>query len=360
MADNDPQFSPAPYISILQRLLQKIEEIQSLLLKYEQDDNYKGIDALLRIYNDIFEDAELAKHIEYEIKLVAKSTYAYAPAQLTPQNAYYHLTLSIRSPELAWLNDLYSGKIEDLLQYFKFLFSGLDSVYIFRNKLKMERFKALSNEIASNITSFIEISLAEEKELPQVLKEQQAEQEQLRKIPLITYKANQEQLRIIIKSNNVQTLYHFTDIKNLESIRASRHLYSWKYCEENGIVIQAAGGNGLSRKLDVDKGLENYVRVSFCKIHPMRRRVLKEPSISELALLEIDPDVLYWAGTKYSDINAAANGAVIGETAKHLANIRFGVTQKPHTQWLEGKDFSYYQAEALIFEKIPLEYIKHF
>ena len=37
----------------------------------------------------------------------------------------------------------------------------------------------------------------------------------------------------VMKLNNVEKLYHFTDRENLESIKKNGGLYSWDFCEKN-------------------------------------------------------------------------------------------------------------------------------
>lgn len=73
-----------------------------------------------------------------------------------------------------------------------------------------------------------------------------------------------------LKKHNITALYHFTDKENLQSIINNGGLYSWKDAEEKGIAISKPGGSIDSHNLDRKKGLENYVRLSFVKDHPMK------------------------------------------------------------------------------------------
>ena len=53
----------------------------------------------------------------------------------------------------------------------------------------------------------------------------------------------------ILEDNGITKLYHFTDRDNLESIIKNGGLYSWKDCEEKGIIIAKPGGSQQSRNL---------------------------------------------------------------------------------------------------------------
>jgi hypothetical protein len=350
----------AEYIRTLERLLGNVAEIKSLLLNYEQKDKQVNVRELIGIYDNIFQDQALSPHIDYEIKFVPKSTYAYIPAELNEENAYYHLTLKISSPEFSWLNDLYAGRIDELLQYFRYLFSSVDSVFVLRNKTKLNQFQALTDEIAADITAFLEKVQENERNLPYFLRQQDAEIELLRAQPKekVIYKPNAEAFGIIIKKNGLYKLYHFTDRSNIESIMKHGHLYSWKYCEENNIAIPAPGGNQESRKYDSDKKLENYVRVSFCPRHPMLNRVTRDGSVKEPVFLEIDPEIIYWNGTKFSNMNAARKDVMIGESITDFIRINYALTQGTD-KFINRAQYDALQAEVLVFEKIPATYIKN-
>ena len=82
-------------------------------------------------------------------------------------------------------------------------------------------------------------------------------------------RTNWQSLQQIIKENNISALYHFTDMSNIDSIKQNGGLFSWQYMENNNISISKPGGDGFSRQLDKRKGLQDYVRLSFTKNHPM-------------------------------------------------------------------------------------------
>ena len=69
-----------------------------------------------------------------------------------------------------------------------------------------------------------------------------------------------------LKSQGVE-LYHFTNRSNLDSIH-KQGLVSWSRLKEDEIK-STCGGDQTSRKLDLKRGLEDYVRLSFNRAHPM-------------------------------------------------------------------------------------------
>ena len=170
-------------------------------------------------------------------------------------------------------------------------------------------------------------------------------------------RGNWQEFKEILDINNIHTLYHFTDRDNLEAIINNGGLYSWKDCELKGITIPKPGGGGpgsLSWELDARKGLENYVRVSFTRNHPMMYVAMNEDRISNPVILEIDLSVLYDEKTKYSNMNATRNGANIGDDIEDFKAIHFDTVKARNHFDLDTDEQPYYQAEILVKNFIPL------
>lgn len=155
----------------------------------------------------------------------------------------------------------------------------------------------------------------------------------------------------------IRKLYHFTDRSNIASIIKNGGLYSWGECEKKGIHISCPGGSELSHELDKRDNLQNYVRVSFCKHHPMMYYAMKESRIKDPVILEIDPDVLFIKGNIFSDKNAVKNEANKGITFEDFKKIHFQTTLKRNVFDLAEDEQEYYQAEVLVSHHIPLQYI---
>lgn len=155
--------------------------------------------------------------------------------------------------------------------------------------------------------------------------------------------------------NNVSCFYHFTDINNINSIKRLQGLYSWHYCEENGIVIPSPGGDSASRSLDMRHSLEDYVRLSFCSDHPMAYSKAQRDGV-QLVLLKIKIDVASFRDTLFSDMNAADSRHQHGGTLEALQRIDIDATKAKYVR-SDDPIFKYHQAECMVKTYIPLEYI---
>ena len=172
-------------------------------------------------------------------------------------------------------------------------------------------------------------------------------------------KSNWEEFKAVLEKHNIVKLYHFTDRDNLESIIKNGGLYSWGDCEDKGIVIAKPGGGLLSRELDKRDGLQHYVRVSFTAQHPMMYVAMQDGRLSNPVILEIDPEVIFWKNSRYSDTNATRTGAHKGGTLDDFKEIHFGAVKARKHFDLPEEEQPYFQAEVLVKNFIPLEYIKN-
>lgn len=182
------------------------------------------------------------------------------------------------------------------------------------------------------------------------------EQEERDRIYQVTHtlKTNNIAIRNYLSANNVRYLYHFTDRRNIESIRRHGGLYSWNYCNTHNISIPYAGGNSTSRSLDCRYNLEDYVRLSFCDDHPMTFRLSQNGY--DLVLLKIKVDVAELEATLFSDMNATDNNCRYGGTLDDLQRVDLNATRQ---HYLSSTDplFKRHQAEVLVKTFIPIDKI---
>lgn len=170
----------------------------------------------------------------------------------------------------------------------------------------------------------------------------------------VNMKSEYQEILKILKENGVVYLYHFTDRRNLESIRKHGGLFSWQTCLNKGINIPYAGGDGNSRLLDRRHGLQDYVRLSLCNDHPMMWR-LKQMGY-DLVLLKIKVDAAVLRDTLFSDMNATDNQHSHGGSLQDLKKIKFSATKRRYVS-RDDADFKYHQAEVMVKTFIPAEYI---
>ena len=160
-----------------------------------------------------------------------------------------------------------------------------------------------------------------------------------------------------LRSQGITKLYHFTDRSNIRSIIDNGGLYSWQACDRKRITINRPGGSDTSRSLDSYRGLGNYVRLSFTRNHPMMYVAQKDGRISNPVILEIDLSVAGLSTTKFSDRNATKNGAIIATGYDGAKNVHFSTVKQSNHFDLMPNEKEFYQAEVLVYEKIPISYI---
>ena len=166
-----------------------------------------------------------------------------------------------------------------------------------------------------------------------------------------------QELKALLEKNGVRKLYHFTDRDNLASIIRHGGLYSWADCADKGIDIPKPGSDQMSRSLDARDGLEHYVRVSFVTSHPMMFVAMNDGRISNPVILEVDPELVCRPGTLFADRNATKNGARVVAGADGLRNVHFDAVKARKHFDLPEEEQMFYQAEVLVKNFIPLEYI---
>ena len=199
---------------------------------------------------------------------------------------------------------------------------------------------------------------AEERRRQEEIRKQKLERERAERIVRLssTFKSDWQNFQKMLQERGITKLYHFTDRTNLQSIKANGGLCSWNYCVRNNIGISRPGGTQLSRNLDSYKGLENYVRVSFVSDHPMMYIAEKEGRIQDSVVLEISTEVIFKKETKFTNQNATRSGVSAYSSFEQFNSIRFDLFRRRYFDLNEIQK-PYYQAEVLVLDKIPLEFI---
>lgn len=102
-------------------------------------------------------------------------------------------------------------------------------------------------------------------------------------------------------------LYHFTDVRNLTSIKSSLAIYSTARLNEEGVKYYP-GGDDLSLELDVSSGMDQFVHLCFTTNHPMAHHIKQRNSAAKLIYLRINRSILYMDGVRFSSGIAYADG----------------------------------------------------
>lgn len=167
-------------------------------------------------------------------------------------------------------------------------------------------------------------------------------------------KTDANDIKELLMENGIRCFYHFTDKRNLQSIKRHGGLLSWHYCRTHDINIPCQGGDSDSERYDMRYGLEDFVRLSFCSDHPMAFRLKKKGC--NLVLLKIRTDVAWFKNTMFSDINAADSLHSHGGELENLQNVDFRAVKRTFVS-REDDDFKTHQAEVMVKTFVPIEYI---
>lgn len=182
---------------------------------------------------------------------------------------------------------------------------------------------------------------------------------------LLNRKEDWKEFEEILDQNNIEYLYHFTDTRNIPSIKKQGGLFSWHYCDVNRINIPFPGGGTGSRYNDSKNGKVDYVRLAFNKNHPMLYIAKDDGRIDNHIWLKINREVTFFEYTEFSDKNAAAFKSYvpnIGKEIKYLKNIRFDILRKGERikhYMLSSEEKQYNQAEILVKTWIPISFIEN-
>ena len=170
-----------------------------------------------------------------------------------------------------------------------------------------------------------------------------------------TFKDDFMKIFDIIQSNNVK-LFHFTDAKNIGSIK--KHGILSADAILNAGIQSTYASSYESRKIDKDMGLSDYVRLSFVKRHPMQFTSMTAYGIRPITL-EINPLIALMPNVYFSDRNTLKKGARIGAHAIDLSNVDFSIINSniPYYNLPDVKTKNSYQAEVLVKHRIGPEFI---
>jgi len=160
----------------------------------------------------------------------------------------------------------------------------------------------------------------------------------------------------------ITLLYHFTDRRNLPSVREYGGLYPMTKLKKKNIEVAAPGGNEWSQDADGMKGMNGYVHLCFRNNHPMEYLARQDGRIGDTIFLQIHPDVLTWDGVLFTD-DVANKAGVETHTIEEARKIIDFEVLYARTNWSDPKIQARLQQaekyEILVPKKIPLELIRN-
>lgn len=90
----------------------------------------------------------------------------------------------------------------------------------------------------------------------------------------------------------INAVYHFTDIRNLPSIRKHGLLSSHQIRRRSDVDLVAPGGNDWSQEADSIFGVDRYVHLCFFQEHPMEYLARQSGRITSTVFIRIAPTVI--------------------------------------------------------------------
>lgn len=163
------------------------------------------------------------------------------------------------------------------------------------------------------------------------------------------------------KLARVTWLYHFTDSRNVRSIRELGGLWSTAKLREMGVDFHP-GGNQHS--LDADKmfGMDEYVHLCFSMQHPLAYLASHDGRIEKLQWIYIDDaqGIFELEGARYCP--GVANKSGVEHYPIEYARENFDVEAMSYIDFRVGNNHERKQAmekcEILVPDHVPLEFFK--
>lgn len=163
------------------------------------------------------------------------------------------------------------------------------------------------------------------------------------------------------KKVRFRTLFHFTDSRNIPSIR-SHGLLSLRELKRKGIPVAAPGGNTWSHDADESCGLDAFVHLCFHNQHPMAHIAKIDGRIDDIIYLHIDARILLQPGVLVTTDVSNKSGVEPKPIADALGALDLEVIYK-QTDWkdpdVKKRLFASRKYEVLVPDAIPHSAIRN-
>ncbi len=169
----------------------------------------------------------------------------------------------------------------------------------------------------------------------------------------MSFSREKEKILEILKKNEIESLWHFTEIENLPYIRKLDGLRSKEYLEENGYWASIRpGGDHVSH--DLDRRLGNWDKISL-NFKPYTPMAYRKKKVKHLIFIEINPEIAAYEGVYFTDCNATRvrDSQIREEGLTGLGQVNFGMINCLPEPW-NPMWRKYVQAEILVPHHIPI------
>ena len=148
-------------------------------------------------------------------------------------------------------------------------------------------------------------------------------------------------------------LFHLTDVVHAQSIR-QHGLLSAREADARGVYPALPGGNGLTRALDVERGLDDYVFLSFSRyvLMPKNEEVdhLRRP-----LMLHIHPTIIHERGVMVSLGRKTRSERF--HAARAFYEMDWDVLDYPELRTQLGRWNRFLDYEILVPKCVPFEFV---
>jgi len=163
------------------------------------------------------------------------------------------------------------------------------------------------------------------------------------------------------KRFSIACFYHFTDRRNLPSIKAHGGLMALSELNRRGVAVPAPGGNAWSHDADAIAGVDDYVHLCLINDHPMEYRATQEGRIENSVYLQIAPEVIELEGIMFAPDVSNKSGVKLLTLEEALTAMDFEVIYT-RTDWrdpaIQARRKVAKKYELLVPRQVPADLIR--
>ncbi|WP_433704429.1 hypothetical protein [Paraburkholderia sacchari] len=163
-----------------------------------------------------------------------------------------------------------------------------------------------------------------------------------------------------IKCDMGGALYHLTDRAHVDSIK-KHGLLSRCEADERGVYPLRPGGNALTRALDAQRGLQDYVFLGFHE-NGLMPKDGELDRFREPLMVYVDPQIVCWEGVKVS-LGRSTRSNVFDATRAYW-NMDWEIFERPELRFDSSPQIrgparwkAFFDYEVLVPKCVPPEFI---
>jgi hypothetical protein len=164
---------------------------------------------------------------------------------------------------------------------------------------------------------------------------------------------------VVEKSAQHKCFYHFTDRRNLPSIR-QHGILATAALRERQVSVVAMGGNDWSQDADKLFGMDQFVHLCFISDHPMAYLAKRDGRINDCVYLKIDPKIVLHDGVLAVSGVSNATGAVHKPFGSIISELDLEVIYQ-RTDWGKPEVQTRLKAakkyEVLVPQCVPIQFV---